>query len=222
MTEPREHRIRVRRSARWYELGSPGPAVREIWLVVHGYGQLAGAFIEWFTPIAGPERLIAAPEALSRFYVSPPGGDHRQAAVGATWMTRADREAEILDYVDYLDAVVARVRGSAPGAERLVALGFSQGTATVSRWAAHGAEAPDRLILWGGGPADDLPATLLRERFGTTPLEVVQGLRDGVVPFAAVERTVERFRGAGVAVDLRSYEGGHRIDPAVLAEVATR
>jgi predicted esterase len=221
MIEPREHHMRVQRSARWYELGGDGAAVREIWLVVHGYAQLARDFIEVFEPIATPARLIVAPEALSRFYAHVErGGTHQQARVGATWMTREDRDAEILDYVDYLDAVVERARAAAPGARRVVALGFSQGTATVSRWAVLGARAPDRLILWGGGPAEDLPADRLSERFGTRPVEIVHGLHDRVVPLAGVERAATRLRAYGVAIELRSYEGGHRIDPALLASVA--
>lgn len=217
--EPREHRIRVRRSARWYELGDATAAATEIWLVVHGYGQLARDFIRSFEPLADEHRIIVAPEALSRFYASVErGGTHREARVGAAWMTREDRDAEILDYVDYLDAVAGRARAAAPAAERLVALGFSQGTATVSRWAAFGTTAPDRLILWGGGPAEDLPARALAERVRV--IELVHGVHDQVVPLAVVERAAERMRQEGGAVTMRSFEGGHRIDPGTLIEVA--
>ena len=219
--EPREHRIRVGRSARWYELGDPGPGVREIWLVVHGYAQLARDFIGAFEPIVGPERLVVAPEALSRFYAHVErGGSHGRASVGATWMTREDRDAEILDYVDYLDAVACRARAAAPNASRLVALGFSQGTATASRWAVLGAAAPDRLVLWGGGPAEDLTAEQLAVRFSSTPIEIVHGLTDRVVPFAGVGRAAARLQAHGVAVEVRTYDGGHRIDPDMLAQVA--
>lgn len=219
----REHHMRVQRSARWYELGEPGPAVREIWLVVHGYAQLARDFIAAFHPIAAPDRLIVAPEALSRFYAHVErGGSHHEASVGATWMTREDRDAEILDYVDYLDAVVERARAAAPNASRVVALGFSQGTATVSRWAVLGAHAPDRLILWGGGPAEDLPPEGLAARLGDRPIELVHGRNDRVVPLAVVERAVARLRSRGVAVELHSYDGSHRVDPAVLAATAAR
>ena len=221
MSEPRQHHIRVQRSARWYELGGGGAGVTEIWLVVHGYAQLARDFIAAFEPIAAPGRLIVAPEALSRFYTQVERGvSHQQAQVGATWMTREDRDAEILDYVDYIDAVLDRVRAAAPSAGRVVALGFSQGTATVSRWAVLGARVPDRLILWGGGPAADLPVPRLTERLGALSIELVHGVRDRVVPRGDVERAAARLRAHGVAVELRSYEGGHRIEPELLATVA--
>jgi predicted esterase len=220
--QPREHHIRVRRTARWYELGEATPAVREIWLVIHGYAQLARDFIAAFEPIAAAERLIVAPEALSRFYTAVErGGAHQRASVGATWMTREDREAEILDYVDYLDAVVERIQAAAPNASRTVALGFSQGTATASRWALLGASAPHRLILWGGGPAEDIQPEQLAGRFPALPIELVHGTEDHVVPIAIVQRAAERLRAHGVAIEMRTFEGGHRIDPAVLVEVAS-
>ena len=61
-----EHRITVPRTARYYTLGEAVTA-SELWLVLHGYGQLARFFLR---PFEGMERgrLIAAPEALSRFY----------------------------------------------------------------------------------------------------------------------------------------------------------
>lgn len=218
---PSEHRIRVGRSARWYQLGEPSPAVREIWLVLHGYAQLARDFIGAFEGIATAERLVVAPEALSRFYTPADRGvAHANASVGASWMTREDREAEILDYVDYIDAVAARARASVPNASRLVALGFSQGTATASRWAVLGAGPPNRLILWGGGPADDLPAEQAAARLANLTVELVHGTQDQVVPLAIAERAAAAMRERGVAVDLRTFEGRHRIDPHVLAQVA--
>ena len=44
MSGPSEHRIQVRRSARYYTMGDAGSA-QELWLVCHGYGQLAARFL---------------------------------------------------------------------------------------------------------------------------------------------------------------------------------
>ena len=97
----REHSIKVRRSARYYTLGPDDErAVRDVWFVLHGYGQLAAQFIGIFEALNDGTRLIVAPEALNRFYVA--GVETAPAAergVGATWMTREDRLNEIDDYV---------------------------------------------------------------------------------------------------------------------------
>ena len=73
---------------------------------MHGLGQLASVFIGYFKTIATPTRLIVAPEALSRHYIPQSGSSGtKDARIGATWMTREDRDNEIADYVEYLDAV---------------------------------------------------------------------------------------------------------------------
>ena len=49
--------------------GGGGGVVRSVWLVLHGYRQLADRFVARFEPVASPERLIMAPEGLNRFYL---------------------------------------------------------------------------------------------------------------------------------------------------------
>ena len=143
-----EHHLAVAKTARYYSLGEPGPATRQLWFVCHGYGQLAGRFLRHFEPLDDGSRVIIAPEGLSRFYLSESPAERR---VGASWMTREDRLVEIEDYVRYLDAVHDHVRGGMRSEPVSVhAIGFSQGAATVSRWAALGKTHVDRLVLWGG------------------------------------------------------------------------
>ena len=159
MSEPRH--ITVPRTARYYLIGDePSGSRRELWVVVHGYGQLAVRFLRHFTPLGDGSRLILAPEALSRFYLEHPGrAGSANTRVGATWMTREDREAEIADHVRYLDALCDQVLATLPGPRpRVTVLGFSQGVATVTRWIANGHTRADRLILWAGRiPPDILP-----------------------------------------------------------------
>ncbi|MEO7647026.1 MAG: phospholipase, partial [Gemmatimonadaceae bacterium] len=149
----RSHEITVPRTARYAVLGAGVSTAEEVWLVCHGYGQLAARFIRRFGAIDNGRRLIVAPEALSRFYMSGGTRPHSdEEKVGASWMTREGRDAEIADQVTYLDLVRERVfDGLAGRGVRFVGFGFSQGTATVCRWAARTATPPDHLVLWGGG-----------------------------------------------------------------------
>jgi hypothetical protein len=158
-----EHHLKVERTARYWTLGTPESA-EEVWLVLHGYKQLARRFIRRFKPIDNGLRLIVAPEALSRFYVSQEQGRHGVASVvGATWMTREDRLNEIRDYVGYLDQLVVRIEGET-GKVPLTVVGFSQGVATAARWAISGSRAPSRLILWGDFSPPDIDLKLARQR----------------------------------------------------------
>jgi predicted esterase len=218
-----EHHLSVPRSARYFAIGEPTPRADELWIVCHGYGQLAGPFIETFERIASPSRVIVAPEALSRFYLDPnrkPGD--RNPAVGATWMTREDRDHEIADHVRYLDLLVDHLRASmAPGGVRLRVLGFSQGVATVVRWAMRSSTRADELILWAGGfpPDVDLPA--FAARLGSAPLTMVGGTRDQLAPWAAAEEQIRRLSAAGIGVRSLTFDGGHRLDNDTVVKLAS-
>src|SRR5207249_11468139 len=147
-----EHHIDVTRTARYFTLGGSGSGVAEVWFVCHGYGQLAGRFIRYFAALDDGTRLIVAPEALARFYLGEVTGPSANRKIGASWMTREDRLTEIDDYVRYLDALFQEVlRRLEPRAPRVTALGFSQGAATVSRWATLGKSRVDGSCPGAGG-----------------------------------------------------------------------
>jgi predicted esterase len=206
-----EHHFSTSRSARYFTLGSPEHAA-ELWLVCHGYGQLASRFLERFRPLEAERRCIVAPEGLSRFYLTESPAERR---VGASWMTREDRRHEIDDYVRYLDALYAEI---VPRNARVTALGFSQGTATVGRWTAFGSARVDRLIVWGGEvPPDlDLADARVGERLRAAKLTLVFGSRDQFFTPKIVAATESRLREHKIPYELVRFEGGHEIDDATL------
>lgn len=193
--------ISVTRTARIAVLGDD--AAEDLWLVLHGYGQLSERFLRSFLPAARPGRLIVAPEALSRFYTS-----REPSRVGATWMTSEARESEIADYLAYLDAVVARYGRTAA---RTQVHGFSQGTATATRWVAHTAQVVDRLVLWGGEVAKEVDARDLRERQPSMRWDFCVGRQDQFVSEAAVSAETGRLDAAEVPYTLHWFEGGHEV-----------
>jgi predicted esterase len=214
-----EHRIAVSRTARYYTLGGGAPS--EVWFVCHGYGQLAGRFLNKLQLLDDGSRYLVAPEGLSRFYLSESPTERR---VGASWMTREDRLAEIEDYVQFLDAVYADVFGVLDrGRVTVHALGFSQGAATVSRWTAMGKGKIDRVILWGGEFPPDLDLT--REpaagRLRAARLTLVYGRADEFITPKVAKGIAERLRQYGIPCDEVVFEGGHALDDAVLRRLAT-
>jgi predicted esterase len=220
-----EHHVTVRRTARYCTLGGASAAVTDVWIVCHGYAQLARAFLEEFRTISRPGRLIVAPEALNRFYLNRDGGRAGASArVGATWMTREDRLAEIDDYVRYLDDVYREVvvRRSLGPDVRVTALGFSQGTATVARWLVHGTAKIDRAILWAGVlPPEIDPSGPARDRLAASGLHFVRGTRDEMLAaeqFRAQQDVLER---AGIPSSVLEFDGGHQMDRALLAKLGS-
>jgi hypothetical protein len=237
MSTVHEHHLRVERTARYFTMGAPErvpeAGLDELWYVCHGYRQSAERFLGHFRSIGDEHRIVVAPEALSRFYIEPAEGRHGPAdRVGASWMTREDRESEIRDYVGYLDALDARVTSElgwkpGPGASdrrtdptvRRVVLGFSQGVHTAARWVARGKIRPDHLVLWGAYLPSDLEMKRAAPRLRALTLTLVRGLRDGHADAELQAREEERLEEWEIPFRTLTFDGGHRIDDGVLEKL---
>lgn len=190
-------------------------------MACHGYGQLAEPFARALEPLSAPSRIVAAPEGLSRFYLDDPSKRHgSDSPVGASWMTREERESEIADYVEYLDLLASTLRGELTGDARIVALGFSQGVATVARWAALGRTPIHRLILWGGSLPNDLPKDRGADLFGGASLWIVAGRQDRLVPLDLLERERMSLAERGIEAQLILHDGGHALSSDTLRQLA--
>lgn len=215
---PRERALEVRRTARFFELGGEGPGGTppdELWYVLHGYGQLAGEVAQGLTFLGTPARRVVVPEGLSHFYRTGTSG-----LVGASWMTKAARETEIEDYVAYLDVLHARILAEVGGAPAVTLLGFSQGTATASRWVAQGDVRPERIVLWGGGLPPDVDVAPHRDAFRS--LCFVAGDRDSWITAERLAEERARVEAAGLQFRFLTFAGAHRLDDGVLRALADR
>lgn len=221
---PEARHVRVQRTARFYQLGAPGPAVRELWIACHGYAQLAGPFALALAPLNDGSRIVVAPEGLSRFYLDDLLKRHGpDSPVGASWMTVQDREQEIVDYVEYLDTLARQLRGESGAPElRIVALGFSQGVATVSRWAALGSTRVDRLILWAGSLPPDLPTDRGAQVFRGARITIVAGRTDSLITTKVLETQQRTLAERGLESELVRFDGGHSLSSETLRLVAAQ
>ncbi|MCC6931512.1 MAG: hypothetical protein IT359_21160 [Gemmatimonadaceae bacterium] len=212
----REHLLHVTRTARIRSLGDPATA-RDVWVVLHGYGQLAADFLQPFRAVAGADCAVLAPEALNRFYTGKEtGGGHAGRPVGATWMTREDRDNEIADYVAYLDTVVAQLAGTRP----VTALGFSQGVPTLLRWVTMGTTPAARVIVWAGEIPADLDLVAARQRFPDHGIDVAYGTRDEYLPWINLDAMRARLAEAQLPMREFPFDGGHRLDRRTLLALA--
>lgn len=220
---PVERHLQVHRTARYYVVGEPGERTRDVWVACHGYGQLAESFADALAALSGETRLVVAPEALSRFYLAEPLRPTRpDTPIGAAWMTREDRLNEIADYVAYLDAVTETVCRELPRDVRVSALGFSQGVATVCRWAALGRTRLARLVLWAGRIADDLPSDRGDRVFNGASVVMVGGRADSLVTPKIVQGERRKLEDRGIVVELLEFDGGHTLNSELLRRVANQ
>jgi len=212
------HNINITRTARYYTLGEPSSATEEVWFVCHGQGQLGAYFIKHFRGIAQENRLIVAPEALSRFYLDNMGG-----RVGACWMTREDRLNEINDYVNYLDKLYEQVTAEITNPNiKLQVLGFSQGVATACRWIGLGKPKPvDKFILWGGITPPDLDLTA-NSIFSRLRMFLVVGDKDQFADASVVEHEEKRLKIDNLSHQLITYDGGHQLNIEVIKTLAEK
>jgi len=212
---PVSHHLLVPRTARYLTLGEIEGA-SEVWFLLHGYSQLAARFLQEFVPVARPGRLLVAPEALSRAYFEEKGARR----VGASWMTKEDRDAEIEDYVRYLDVLEEQIRLGVGAEARVVVHAFSQGTATACRWVAFGRVRVGRLVLWSGQVPPDLPLDRYGPALTRAGLTIAIGTRDQFIPEAEIDREQARLAAAGLLPTVHRFDGGHRIDAALLRTLA--
>jgi predicted esterase len=208
--ESSERSLEVPRTARYFVSGNAEQA-SEVWILLHGYGQMASDFLASCSALARPDRLLVAPEGLSRFYAK---GFFE--APGASWMTSEARLDEIRDYVRYLDAVVADL-GERGERGQVNVLGFSQGAATASRWAALGKVKPRRLICWGGGVAHDLDADAL----AGVRVTMVLGERDKLLTKGRLAEAMARLESMDLSYEIERFQGGHRMDDETLRRIST-
>ncbi|MFC6997655.1 alpha/beta hydrolase [Rufibacter roseus] len=202
--------IQVSRTAHLHQLGELTPHTQHVWLVLHGYGQLAKYFVRHFEVLADETTAVLAPEALSRFYLQGFNG-----RVGATWMTKEERLHEIHDYIGYLNAVYEQVRSEAPHAQ-LHVLGFSQGAATACRWLAQAHWPVTEFVLWAGVFPEDMEMTAAQQNLANTRLTYVYGLQDEFVADDRVQEQLNRVRQVGLQPKIITFEGKHELNAEVL------
>lgn len=204
----KKHHIAVNKTATYHILGDAKTA-KTIWFVLHGYGMLAEFFIKKFEPILNDETCIIAPEGLSKFYTQGFYG-----RVGATWMTKEDREVEIQDYINYLNQLHQFIYEQNNQANlKINLLGFSQGGATVSRWAANGKAKFNTLILW----TSVFPEDMNFEQVTTQNTFLLYGNKDEFATHKKVNDQKALLNNKA-NFSIIEFEGKHDIPKEVLVE----
>lgn len=166
--------LQVPKTARYVQSSEITNNTQEVWIVLHGYGQLATDFIEPFLSIASEQRVVIAPEGLNKFYAKGLFGKP-----AATWMTSEEREHEIADYIEYLNRLYLHLQLHEFTGD-IVLLGFSQGTATASRWLNATTFKINKFILYAGEIAAELKNPV-SPKLLNIPIVYVTGDKDPLI-----------------------------------------
>lgn len=212
----------TRKTGRYALLGTAPEQARVVWFVLHGYAQLVTRFLRHFDGIVPADTCIVAPEGLSRFYVDHPQGDGRHLQrVGATWMTRENREDDIADTMYWLDTVYRDIVSGEHAAPVIGVLAFSQGVATATRWLASGTVHPQAFVAWAGGLAHDVPNEALQQALKDARVTFVRGVHDTLMNDEQGEHVGAQLRALSPGAEYVTFDGGHHLDRTVLARLLT-
>lgn len=197
--------IYTRRTGHVYTYGNDTDP-KHIWVVLHGYGHLAQFFIRKFKSLDSNLHYVVCPEALSKFYLEGSAG-----RVGASWMTKHEREDEIIDYNHYLDKIYQTfvIPISLKQKVKIHIVGFSQGGATACRWYTYTNYHIDNIFLWGSIFPPDMDIERIQGKH--LPIWVLLGDRDVYLPLNERESIYKKLDLLGLDYSIIEYKGGHDV-----------
>ncbi|TNF46661.1 MAG: alpha/beta fold hydrolase [Bacteroidetes bacterium] len=199
-----KEKIVVNKTARIFKEGNEGSNI--VVLTLHGYGHSAEFFIRKFSSLYD-DFLFIAPEGLHRFYLNGTEG-----RVGASWMTKTDREDDISDNILYLDKIIQHILDTYPS-KKIILLGFSQGGATAARWFySKKNQFVKNLIMWATVFPPDIDENLIQKE--DTDNYFVLGNEDQYYKNEAAEKVRTYYRSFGFkTID---FQGDHDINSETL------
>jgi len=211
--EPKLQKIKIERTAHVYTLGADAHTAEDIWLVFHGYGQLASRIIRKFDEIEDRRIHVIAPEGLSKFYFK-----RNPLILGASWMTKMHREDEIEDYLNYLDQIYHSLDLRAN--QNFNVLGFSQGSATMMRWINHARPNLGKLVIWAGEFPPDLDYEMAKSYFKTISKKYYcLGNRDEFFTSEIFDKMTSFVSKYDLGFQYKHFQGKHEINRKLLAQI---
>ncbi|WP_158781127.1 alpha/beta hydrolase [Pantoea sp. BAV 3049] len=177
-------------------------------ILLHGVGSngddLAGLGTHWSGDLPGVS--FASPDAPFRFEHGP--GYQWFSVAGVTPANRAQRVEEARDAFDAELNAILTEHQMQDQLDKVVLVGFSQGSimgldAVISgRWPVAG------LVAFSGRLASPAPYSVAKE----TPVMIIHGMADSVIPYAESEIAAEKLRELGVVVSTQFAPSvGHTI-----------
>jgi len=211
-----ENLIQTKKTGRYYTLGKVSNTINKIWFVFHGYGQLANEFIENFDVLKNEDTLIISIEALNKFYLRGFSGK-----IGASWMTKEDRENEINDYTGFIDSVYNEILEKIDiSIVKFNVFGYSQGTHTAVRWLQRSRIHIDNLILWSGSLPRDCNYTEHPDYWSTIKTKIVLGTKDRFIDNTKMNEEIKHLVKLYLDLEFISFDGGHEINSDLLLKIS--
>ncbi len=187
-----------------------------IWIILHGYGQLAEEFMQHFLFLNPEEHYLIAPNALHHFYLK--GG---RGKIGASWMTAYNRELDINDNNQYLKRIVDTfILPIKTNYQKVICFGFSQGAPTLIRFLAsenHGELT--HVILWGAVFPPDVDIKKGIDNLRNKKWYYVIGNKDEYISENDKHQQIHFLETNKFSYQLIEYEGKHELYREVIERI---
>lgn len=199
-----ENTFTTPRTARYYSTETGHSAPENVWILFHGYGQSAMHFLNNFKDFNPQNSLLIAPEGLSKFYLK--GVDGR---VGASWMTKENREFEIQDQLQLVDHLLAKI--DPESRLKIHLFGFSQGAAVACRWYQYTTRKVENLVIWGAGLPLETDATMAL-KYAACNTVFVLGDEDEFIQEERLTQYYQTLKDLQFRHNVIAYKGAHRLE----------
>lgn len=205
-----QQEIRTPRTARYCTAGDIKNA-NALWFVLHGHSQLARDFIGQFDYLAEPGSAVIAPEALSRAYYG--------SRIGASWMTKEDRENEITDYVEYLNNLLEKILSESKQGAEINIIGYSQGAHTAVRWFTGCKHKVERLFVCSSDFPRDADFSTLKQKLADAKMYYTCGDEDEFIPMEWFDAAVMHLNESGIAIEPVRFKGRHVVNHELIKNI---
>ncbi len=203
----------------YYDLYVPvGEAPRPLLIALHGYGSNKNWMMREARQFAPDGFAVATPQGFHQHMKEPKekGGPLRY---GFGWLTNFHAEDSVaLHHRALLDLIETLMREGVADSSRVFLFGFSQSCALNYRFAFTHTEVLRGVIgVCGGMPGD----WEMSAQYKNTDASVLHlhGTRDEFYPPARVNGYEESLRRRAPDVEVRRYDAGHELTPAMRDDV---
>lgn len=208
-----ENHLDVSIRASYRTLNELTDKTERVWLVCHGQGQLSEYFIKKFEILDAEKNFILAPQGLSKYYLEGFSG-----RVGASWMTKEDRLTEIDNQYRFLSSVLDNHKEVL--SKELILFGFSQGAATIGRFAANAKIPFSKMVIWAGTFPPDIEPNAYNFLTGEEEIIYFTSRTDPFFKEEMIDAQNDVMeRTLGKRPKLNWYEGGHKVIPEILLTI---
>ena len=191
-------------------LNELSPSTKNVWFVCHGMGYLSRYFLKYFKNLDPKEHYIIAPQAQSKYYISP-----KFKHVGASWLTRENTSTETENVMRLFDAIFEQEQ--IPNSVNLIVMGYSQGVSVAMRYLAKKQLQCSHLILHSGGIPEELTAGDFEYYLGKTSL--IYGTNDEYLDENRIAKERHKAQKLFSNPNIIPFDGIHEVNTKLLSSI---